>query len=93
MFTVAAIVPQLFVTVYDITDVPNATPVNEPLALPIVTIDVLVLVHTPPEAPSVNVVVPPVTTEVLPDIVPALGNGLTVTTAVAAELPQLLAIV
>ena len=49
---------------------------------------VLVLLHTPLPVASVNVVVAPAHAVAVPVIVPALGNGLTVTTAVAA-LPDI----
>ena len=55
-----------------------------------VATEVVVLVHEPPPAASVSVVVAPGQRVVVPPIVPAFGNGLTVKVAVAAVVPQLL---
>ena len=46
--------------------------------------------QVPPVATSLNVVVDPAQTVVVPVIVPAIGNGLTVTVVVATAVPQLL---
>ena len=86
---VAATVPQLFVTVYDMVDVPAATPVTMPVA-PAVAIPGDTELHTPPADASVKLVVVVGQTTNPPVIVPATGDGLTVTTAVAAAVPQLL---
>ncbi len=86
---VAAAVPQLLVTVYDMVDVPAATPVTTPVALTVAT-PVDTELHTPPIAASVKLVVVVGQTTRPPVIVPATGAGLTVTTAVAAAVPQLL---
>ena len=68
--------------------VPALTPVTTPVLVTVPTA-VLVLLHTPPVAASVSEVVePPAHTEVVPVIVPAFGSGLTVMTAVAADVPQ-----
>ena len=48
------------------------------------------LLHTPPLTASVSVMVAVGHTVNVPMIVPAVGNGSTVTTAVAATVPQLL---
>ncbi len=55
---------------------------------PAVATEVLVLLHTPPVIASFSVVVLPVFTDAVPVIVPALGNGFTVTIAVAATFPH-----
>jgi hypothetical protein len=83
---VAAVVPQVFVTEYNIVAVPVDTPPTVP---PIaVAMPVLALLHTPPVAPSVNEVVDPAHTIAVPVIVPADDVPLTVTTWVAAVVPQ-----
>ena len=48
----------------------------------------LLLLHTPPEEPSVRVTEAPVHTLTGPLMVPALGKGLTVRLIVAATVPQ-----
>ena len=63
---------------------PVTTPVPLMLAKPPLT-----LLHVPPPAASVRFVVPVGHTDSIPVIVPANGNGFTVTTAVAAAVPQL----
>ena len=67
-------------------DVPADTPPTVP-PLTVAT-PVLVLLHMPPVAPSLNAVVEPAHTVAVPVMVPATGNGLTVTTCVAATVPQ-----
>lgn len=47
------------------------------------------LLHTPPPAASLNNVVAVGHTVNVPLILPATGNGLTVTTTIAATVPQL----
>jgi hypothetical protein len=79
---VAAILPHPLVTVYDIVDVPAATPVTTP-PLPIVAIPVVTELHTPPPAALLNVVVEPRHTLAVPAMLPALGIEFTVTIAVA----------
>ena len=69
--------------------VPGAIPVTTPVAL-IVATPVLTLLHIPPGVPSLRLVVAVGHTVKVPVIVPALGVALTVTTAVAAAVPQLL---
>jgi hypothetical protein len=73
---VAAMVPQELVTEYDMITLPPDTPVTIPVA-PTVAIEVLLLLHTPPGVPSVNVVDAPTHTLDAPEIVPATGNGFT----------------
>ena len=70
-------------------EVPDATPVTVP-AGSIVTAAVLLLCHVPmPLAvTSDNGAVEPIHTDDDPVIVPATGNGLTVTVAVAVAVPQ-----
>ena len=66
--------------------VPEATP---PIVPPLtVATPVLVLLHTPPVATSLNTIVEPAHTVAVPVIVPATGRRLTVTTWVAATVPQ-----
>jgi hypothetical protein len=55
--------------------VPTATPVTTPAVL-IVAIEVLPLIHVPPDVASVKVLVPPTVVVVMPPI--AAGAGLTV---------------
>ena len=69
--------------------VPNATPVTTPVLLT-EAIEVLELLHVPPETLSDSGVVEPAQTVVVPDILPAVGKGLTVTDDVALAVPQLL---
>jgi len=71
-------------------DVPEATPPTSPLIT--VAAAIFVLLHTPPDepVPSPRNVVEPAQIVAVPVIVPAAGNGLTVTTWVAAAVPQLL---
>jgi hypothetical protein len=52
--------------------------------------DALEVLQVPPVTVLLNVVDAPVHTVVVPVIVPAKGNGLTVTAAVATAEPQLL---
>ena len=67
--------------------VPADTPVTVPV-LPTVATVVVVLLQAPPVVASLNPVVDPAQTVAVPVIVPADGNGLTVTTLVAAAVPQ-----
>ena len=53
-----------------------------------VAIEVVLLLQMPPVAPSVKEVDEPAQTVAVPLIVPAEGNGLTVTTCMAAAVPQ-----
>ena len=64
-------------------------PVTIPVA-PTLATAVLLLVHAPPVDVVLNVIVAPAQTVVSPEIIPANGSGLTVTTCVAAAVPQLL---
>jgi hypothetical protein len=86
---VAAAVPQLFVTAYDMVVVPAETPVTTPVAST-VAMPVSVLLHTPPDAALLSEVVASSQTVVVPVMLPATGNGFTVTTAEATAVPQLL---
>jgi hypothetical protein len=86
---VAAATPQVVVTVYEIIDVPFATPVTTPDVL-IVATDVVTLLHTPPVTRSVSVVVEPGHVVVVPEIVPASGSGSTVIIIVSYTVPQVL---
>ena len=86
---VAAAVPQLLVTVYDIVVLPEEMPLTLPAASTVPTEDVTLL-HAPPAAALVKAVLAPAQTTGVPVMVPALGNVLTVTTRIAAAVPQLL---
>ena len=66
--------------VYPIVTVPGATPVTVPDALPIEAMDGVKLYQLPPDAASVNVVVPPTQRDRVPFI--GNGNGVTVTVTV-----------
>ena len=68
---------------------PVATPVTRPVALT-VALAGLTLLHIPPPAASVSAVVAAGQTDRTPVMLPALGAGFTVTTTVAAAVPQLL---
>jgi hypothetical protein len=74
---VSLAVPQLLVTVYDITAVPAVTPVTMPLVLTD-ALAALLLLHVPPVAVLPRAVVKPMQVVGIPVMVPALGNGLTV---------------
>jgi hypothetical protein len=67
-------------------------PVETPPTVPPITVTtpVLVELHTPPVAPSVKDVVDPAHTMAVPVIAPADDVPLTVTTWVAAIVPQVL---
>jgi hypothetical protein len=60
------------------------------VALPTVAIVALADDHTPPGTVLLNVLVAPLQSDVLPVIVPASGNELTVTICVATTVPQVL---
>jgi hypothetical protein len=85
---VAITVPQLLATVYDIVAVPAATPVTIPVKDPIVAIPIAPELHIPPVAALVNVVEADPHSVPVPVMVPASGILLTVTTVVAATVPQ-----
>ena len=72
--------------------VPDDRPATKPVAST-VAVDGIVLVHAPPIEASVNAVFDPAQTVGVPVIAPAFGSALTVTTCVAAAVPQLLVIV
>jgi hypothetical protein len=80
-FTVTALVatdvPHEFVTEYEISVLPAATPETIP-EVPTVAINVLPLLQTPPVVALLNVVVAEGQTVAVPVIVPAAGFGLTV---------------
>ena len=87
--TEAAAAPQLLVTVYETTEVPADKPVTVPPASTL-AIELDTLLHAPPGAVSLRVVVASMHTDAVPVIVPALGRGFIVTVIVAAATPQLL---
>jgi hypothetical protein len=74
------VIIQVVGKVYVMTPVPADTPVTIPVAL---TVAVPVLLQVPPPLASDNDVVSPRQTLIAPNI--AVGNGLTVTTAVAIQ--------
>lgn len=86
---VSVAVPQLLVTEYVIMALPAAMPVTVPVALTL-AIAALLVVHVPPEVALLSVVVALWQTVCVPVIVPALGTGTTVTSAVSLAVPQLL---
>ena len=63
--------------------VPAVPPVTTPVALPTIAVALLPVLHVPPVAVSVRVVVSPSHTVIVPVIL--LGSGFTVTFAVAAQ--------
>ena len=67
--------------------VPDATPVTTPAELMVAT-DVLEEDQAPPAVASVNAVVAVVHNDDAPDMLPALGSGLTVITCVADAEPH-----
>ncbi len=78
-------VQPLLVTVYVIVAVPTDTPETTPKPFTVATL-VLLLLHVPPESPlEVSVAVVPVDRVLVPEIVPALGNALTVIVEVVFE--------
>jgi hypothetical protein len=81
---VATAVPQILVAEYEIVTVPAAIAFTNPL-LPTVAIAVLLLVHIPGAPLLEYVPVEPSHMLPEPEIVPALGDGFTVT----ETLPQL----
>ena len=90
----AVAVPQGVVDVYLIVAVPAATPVTKPVVAFTVATAVLLLLQVPPLRPLLlNVAFAPAQTVAAPLTVPALGSAFTVIIFVAAEVPQLFAIV
>ena len=71
--------------------VPAAIPVTVPVLLTVATA-MLLLLQVPPAAAiaSLNVVVVPAHRVVAPDMLPAFGSVLTVTTVVVTAVPQAL---
>lgn len=86
---VATPVPQVEVTLYEITAVPAATPVTTPAALTVAT-PVLLLLHVPPVTAAVNVAVVPAQMVAGPVTVPAVAVVLTLIEDVALEEPHAL---
>ena len=68
---------------------PDVTAVITPATLVVAT-EVVTLLHVPPPAASVSVDVAPGHSVVVPVMVPAFGNGLTVKVGVVTAVPQLL---
>jgi len=81
---VAATVPQLLVTVYEMVAVPGATPFKTPELLT-VAMPGFMLLQTPPGAVSVSAVVLPWQNVKMPVITPAKGDGLTVSIEVIKQ--------
>ena len=85
---VADVLPQVLLTVYDITELPTATPLTTPLLFTVAK-DVLLLLQVPPVVVSPKDVTAPVHTLAVPVMVlGAVGSGLTVTVAVTVVVPQ-----
>ena len=82
-------VPQELVRVYVMPAVPLETPVTTPVALT-VAMAALLLLQVPPERDAVRVFDAPTHMVVVPVTVADEGAGITVTTAVAVAVPQLL---
>jgi len=74
--------PKTLVTLYVIVVVPADIPDTMPVE-PIVAIEPSLRLHVPPVAVSARGVVEPAQTDIVPVIAGTVGNGLTVTTAVA----------
>ena len=88
---VAAVFPQVLLTVYDIVVVPEATAVTAPVVASIVAAEVLVLVHVPPAVKSDRVVEAPAHNVVVPLITPGVaGVPVIVATVVVNAVPQVL---
>ena len=87
---VAIAVPHPLVTEYEIVVFPAATPSTDPVLLT-VAIPVEPLIQLPPVAGSERMIVAPGHNAEAPTIVPATGNGFTVTMLVAIAEPQPLA--
>jgi hypothetical protein len=85
-----ALQPAAFVTVYNIIDVPAATPVTTPDEEPTVATVRSLLLHTPPEVALLNVVVAATHTVEAPVIAATVGKLFTVTVFVTTLLPQIL---
>jgi hypothetical protein len=79
--------PHPLFAVYDIVVVPVFTPVNMPVPITIVPVTVLVEIHVPPGMVPVSVISLPIHTTDGPEMGPALGVALTVTTAVEKSTP------
>ena len=92
-FTVTTLIaavarPQLFVTVYEIMEVPAETPETKPV-LPTVATEGETELHVPPVTPSVSAIVDPAHTKAIPEMVPALPDpAFTVTECIAEAVPQ-----
>jgi hypothetical protein len=78
-------VPQTLTTVYRILSLPAVKPVT---ILPTIVALELVLDHVPPVTVSVKVIEVPRHMMLLPEMTPAIGSGLTVTTVETAAVPQ-----
>jgi hypothetical protein len=80
-------IPHILVTTYPIVSWPALTPVTKP---PTTVADELLVVHTPPGAGLVRVMLDASQTLVGPEIVPATGVVSTVMLKVAIAVPQIL---
>jgi hypothetical protein len=81
---VALSVPQALVYEYEIVAVPVDTPDTIP-DVPTVAIDVLLLLHVPPDSVLLNVIVAPTLRVDAPETVPAFGSSMTLNAAVFEE--------
>ena len=86
-FAVAVDDPQLLETVYVIVALPIVPPVTTP-ALLTEAMAALELDHVPPLTASDKEVVKPGHTDVVPVMLPALGNAFTVSVYVVVAVPQ-----
>jgi hypothetical protein len=81
-------VPQTLVRLYVIVSVPTLKPKTTPELLTL-AIALLLLLHDPVNAGSVNIVKDPLQTDVVPVIVPAAGKVTTETGTVVYPIPQM----
>ena len=81
----AVAAPQELITIYSTVSTPGAMPEITPpdtVAFP------FIVLHRPPAAVSDTIIVAPVQTVDIPDIIPAIGKGLTVTGCDAIAVPH-----
>ena len=79
---IVAVIPQLVGKVYVTITVPNSKPVTVPLLIPILAVAGALLVHVPPTARSLSVVVV-VPRQIL--LLPAIADGSRLTVRVAVD--------
>jgi hypothetical protein len=90
-FTVATAVPQLLLIKYDTVVVPADSPVKLPDAS-IVPTAVLELLHDPPDAVLLSVVLVPTDREVVPDMADTVGVTNTLRVKKVLKVPQPVAV-